>query len=70
MCTGSTDDLALAEHAEMEPLYGNAGQQLVHVPISVENLWNYSKEKKASKVDGFRQEYDVSLRPGSFERGS
>ena len=30
-------------------------------PVSVDNLWNYIRDKKYSKIDGLKQEYDVSI---------
>lgn len=45
--------------AETDPLYCNTGINLTRDPISVENLWNYVKEKKGSSMEGFKQEYDV-----------
>lgn len=59
VCNGSANDLTLPDQGETEPLYGNTDAESSHAPISVENLWNFVKEKKNSKVDNFRQEYEV-----------
>ena len=43
--------------SEDRPLYSD---DVIFKPVSVENLWNYVREKKQSKTDGLKQEYDVS----------
>ena len=59
VCNSSIEDLTRTDN-EMEPLYGNAGPELIRKPISIENLWNFVKEKKNSKTDSLRTEYEVS----------
>ena len=47
--------------SETDNPYSNSAIDIDLKPISIENLWNYIKEKKASRTEGFRYEYDVSL---------
>ena len=46
------------ERSEVAPLcLARSGEE--NTTMSVDHLWNYIKEKKGSRTEGFKQEYDV-----------
>ena len=56
----NSDVEADEKELEAEPLYTEQADDGLK-PVSIENLWNYVKEKKNSKTNGLKQEYDVSI---------
>ena len=58
---GSSTDSLTPEFCEREPLYGSVSDVGdSRKSINIDHLWDYIKQKKSDKIDGFRQEYDVS----------
>ena len=62
--SGSTGDVYLQssgasdDDTETDPLNPKATAHH-HEPIAVDNLWNYVRERRNPKSDGFKSEYDV-----------